>query len=86
MKAVEFKQVNVRLAEDQDEYETLPSYYNRDDKSFTCCFELSEEEIETLKRTGKIYLKQLTFGGQFAPVYCTTEESEVLPMVEKQNE
>jgi len=70
MKAIEFKEVNLRIAEDQEEYETLPVHINIQDPSApaTMCFELNEEEINQVKETGKIWLKVLTFGKLFHPI------------------
>ena len=34
----------------------------------TFCFELDEEELEQVKETGKIYIKQLTFGKAMQPI------------------
>lgn len=68
MKSVEFPEVNVRIAEDQPEYATLPAFYNRDEKSMTFCFELDNEELEQVGKTGKIYIKQLTFNQPMQPI------------------
>lgn len=68
MKAMEFEEVNVRIAEHQPEYETLPAFYNEEDQSITFCFELSEEEFTQVAKTGKIYIKQLTFNKPMQPI------------------
>ena len=50
MKAIEFPEVNVRMAENQPEYETLPVNVSPDPETdgyfnqITMCFELTEEE------------------------------------------
>lgn len=69
MKAVEFPQVNVRLAEDQPEYETLPVYHNYKEGTITYCFELDNDELEQVGKTGKIWLKQKTFNTPMQPIY-----------------
>lgn len=70
MKAVDFKDVNLRIAENQEEYETLPVYVNRNHASTptTMCFELSEKEKKQVAETGKIWLTVLTFGNNFHPI------------------
>lgn len=71
MKAVEFPEVNIRIAEHQPQYETLPAFYNNQDGTVTFCFELDNEELEQIGKTGKIYLKQLTMGKPMQPIAGT---------------
>jgi len=70
MKAVEFPEVNVRIAEHQPQYETLPVYVNTntDECEVTMCFELDEYERKQVTETGKIWLTVLTFGNNFQPI------------------
>lgn len=70
MKAIEFPAVNVRIAEHQDEYETLPVYVEPDNPQtpMTMCFELDEAERKQVQETGKIWLTILTFGQRFHPI------------------
>lgn len=80
MIAIEFEQANVRLAESQDEYETLPIHVPLDENGqltdiecpCTCCFQLNKEEIDELVKTGKLYFTQLTFGSSFQPIRMST--------------
>ena len=63
MKAIEFEEVNVRIAKNQPEYETLPVYHDGTETgTITSCFELTPEEIDIIVTTGKIWYTQLTFG------------------------
>ena len=54
MKAIEFPEVNVRIAENQPEYETLPVHYCPDKETngyfhrATMCFELDEQDRANL--------------------------------------
>ena len=50
MDASEFPEVNVRIAEKQEEYQTLPAYFNKKEGSKTFCFKLSKDEIAPLAR------------------------------------
>jgi len=68
MRSVEFKEVNVRIAENQPEYETLPAYHNKDEGSMTFCFELDPDELEQVGKTGRIFIKQLTFNNPMQPI------------------
>lgn len=71
MKSIEFPEVNVRIAEHQPEYETLPAHYDQKEGSMTFCFELDPDELEQVGKTGKIYIKQLTFGQPMQPIAGT---------------
>lgn len=61
MKAIEFEEVNVRIAEGQSQYETLPAHFERDRETngfflrVTMCFELDKQELEQIAKTGKIW-------------------------------
>lgn len=70
MKAIEFPEVNVRIAENQPEYETLPVYVDPEDPSTptTMCIELEPEEIKQVIDTGRIWLSTLTFRQPFHPI------------------
>jgi hypothetical protein len=59
MKAIEFSEVNVRIAENQPEYETLPAHIEdlkeTGWRKVTVCFELDEEERKQISETGRIW-------------------------------
>lgn len=72
MKAVDFPQVTHRIAEDQPEYDTLPAYVGQVGESehhtgIVCCFELSNEEIQRIKKYKKVWFRALTFGRPLQP-------------------
>lgn len=70
MKAIEFPEVNVRIAEDQEQYETLPVYIDTEDphSPTTMCIELDEEERKQVAETGRIWITTLTFMQAFHPI------------------
>jgi len=75
MKAIDFKGVNFVLATDQPEYEPLPVNVKNTTTpvgempwEITACFELSDEEIQEIIMTKKIYYSQLVFGTPFHPM------------------
>lgn len=78
MNTIEFDEVNVRIAEHQEEYETLPVFYNKEEGSITCCFELSQEEKDQVLKTGKIWFKQLTFGNPMQPIAMSVIKDELI--------
>jgi hypothetical protein len=64
----EFPQVNVRIAEDQEEYQTIPAYYHGDTSgTVTFCWKLTSEQIEVVKETGEIWHSVLTFNSPLQP-------------------
>lgn len=70
MKAIEFPEVNVRIAEHQEEYETLPVHIDRKEPTIptTMCIQLDPEEIKQVAETGRIWMQVLTFGQPFHPI------------------
>lgn len=78
MKASEFEEVNVRIAENQPEYETLPAYYNELERSMTFRFVLTEEERNRLYATGELYFKVLTNGEPMQPIALSTNKEDLI--------
>jgi hypothetical protein len=81
MKAVDFPEVNVKIAEHQEDYETLPVFSNPEEGSIVSCFKLSKEELKIVKRDGVVYLKQLTFNRPMQPISLSVIKSELIPPV-----
>ena len=78
MTATEFTEVNLRIAEKQEEYQTLPVFLDQTDPTLpaTMCFELDENELQQVKETGKIWLTVLTFGKHFQPIEMSLMKPE----------
>ena len=55
MKAVQFPEANVQLAENQDEFNTLPILVDNDHGAYVFAFELDDEEKAKLAETGRIW-------------------------------
>ena len=66
MKAIEFNEQNVKIAENQEEYLTLPAHVTENGDVY-CCMELNEKDIEMIKKNGKIWLNFKTFGKSLQP-------------------
>lgn len=66
MKPVEFDGWNAEIAKDQKEYLTLPAHIAKDGEVVSC-WELSDEEIEEIKKTKRIYLGISTFNKPLQP-------------------
>ena len=78
MEAKEFPEVNLRIAEDQPEYQTLPVYHNSKEGSVTFCFQLDEDELNRVKATGEIWIKQFTFNRVMNPIAPTTNKEDLI--------
>lgn len=80
MKAIEFKEVNIRIAENQEEYQTLPVFADTTDPAVpvTMCFELDDEERKQVAETGHVWLTVLTFGQHFHPIAMSCLKPESL--------
>ena len=78
MKATEFPEVNLRIAENQEEYVTLPAYHNKEEGSITFCFKLNEDEVNRIKATDEIWFKVLTFNRPMQPIMLSTNKEELI--------
>lgn len=87
MRFVDFPQSNLKLAEDQPEYETLPVFVDYRQSvdhvsgtstpvpwSMTCVMEFTEEEIAEIVKTKKLYYRQMVFGRRFQPIFISTKD------------
>jgi len=86
MNSIDFPKANIQLAKDQPQYRTLFIHVDKSGRdpegNVTCCFELSEEEVQEIVRTKKLWFTQVTFNRGFSPIRMSTttpftpEESE----------
>ena len=78
MKAITFPEANINVAENQDEYQTLPAkVYNDQFGEVISCWQLSDEEMEQIKKTNCIWVSQLTFQKGVAPMMLMSEKPEM---------
>lgn len=79
MIAQNFKEVNVEIAKDQQEYLTLPAFRNTWEGSMTVCFQLEPHELEELQNNGgKIFLKIYTGNGLFPPIHTSCLKQDLI--------
>ena len=71
MEAIKFKGYNVTLAENQDEYLSLP-VHRADDGTLTSCWKLSWFERMKVAFSGTVFLQVLTFNTPPQPVRILT--------------
>jgi len=72
MKVVEFPQANCKIAESQDEYQTIPAWKSKDGRVIAL-FELDDEDKKRILETGEIWIDVLTFNQQLQPFFIHTE-------------
>lgn len=77
MKPVEFPEQNVIFAKDQPGYEPLPAMRNPEG-DVVCCIELTDEEIETMKRNKCFWLGLKTFNRPLQPIMLSVNKSDFI--------
>ncbi len=65
MNPIEFKEVNVKYAENQDEYQTLPAFKNEEES--ISCWKFNWLERFKILIHGKLWLRQMNFGESLQP-------------------
>lgn len=65
MTPIDFKEVNVRLAEKQDEYQTLPAFMNNEQT--ISCWRLTWKERFQVLFSGRLWLSQLNYTQPLQP-------------------
>lgn len=76
--------VNVKIAESQDEYQTLQA--NRAPGPYgltTFAVEMSEEEVAQFQKSGRLYVQLLTFGQPMQPIIISTDPSIAKEIIEE---
>ena len=68
MEALEFKEQNTKIAEKQEEYNTLPAFIDQRKGTMTACFKLSEEELKQVEEDGVVYLTIFTGNRPLQPI------------------
>lgn len=69
LQAIEFPEVNVRFAEHQEEYSTLPAYLQQDEDGIVVsCWKLNLLQRLVVLVTGKIWHSQITCNYPLQPI------------------
>lgn len=77
MKSIKFPGCDLEIGKEQPEYEVLHAMRVPSPQGeVIMCFELSQEEIEEIIRTRKLYYMRWTFGERFQPMKLTTDLSD----------
>lgn len=75
MKTIEFEEVNVRYAENQPEYETLPAFRHPDDEQgcVISCWQFEQNELAKVQKTGVVWMHVLTFNKPLQPLLLSVD-------------
>lgn len=73
-------EVNVEIAKGQKEYRTLPANVQRGVIAYA--FDLSDEDIEAIKKNKRIYLCCITFGKPMQPMNISLDPTEFDEIIE----
>lgn len=72
MKPIEFEGHNIVYGESQPEYNPLPAHLTKGPSGDVWqCWQLSADDLEEIKITGKIWVCQLTFNKPLQPIIVT---------------
>ncbi len=77
MTPTDFPERNLIIAEHQPEYIPIPAHVSRDGTA-TFCWELSDEELEILLKTKKLWHQVLTFNSPLQPQMLMVEKPVLL--------
>jgi hypothetical protein len=77
MTPIKFEGQNIVFGATQPEYQPLPALKFPNDLFGTVitCWELNDEEMEQVKKTGRIYLSQFTFKQRLQPILMSPDLS-----------
>ena len=88
LKPIEFEGHNIVLAKDQKEYQPLPAFYDRQSPygHMLTCWELTDEDIEKLKESKRIWVSQMTFHKPFQPLIVCADQAELFTVQKPEEE
>lgn len=78
MEAKDFKEANIRIAEGQEEYNTLPALHDPKAGTLSYCMQLTEEERQCIYATGELWISQLTFNAPMQPIFFTVRKEDII--------
>lgn len=78
MKSVNFEEATNKIAENQPEFKTVHSQFQSSDQSINLCFELDDDEIETIRKEKRIWYKQVIGKENMQPILLSTNKWEII--------
>lgn len=77
MKPIEFPEQNTIATSKDANVQPLPCRISEDGTQVISCWELTEADLERLKRKPRIYVSQMTYGGAIPPLFVTTDNNDL---------
>ena len=77
-------EVNLKIAENQEEFQTLSCNYDKGVVAFA--FELDEEDLANLQKEKRIYILLLTGGNPMQPINIAVDQKDFEEMVDYSRE
>lgn len=77
MKPIEFPEQNIIATSDDENVKPLPVCISPDGFQSISCWEVTDEDIERIKQTKRIYLSQMNYGAPLYPVFITSNKSDL---------
>lgn len=85
MNPIEFPEQNA-IAESKDgSAQPLPCRVAEDGSQVISCWEVTEADFERLKRNPRIYVSQMTYGGNIQPIFITTDNNDLFTYKQVEN-
>lgn len=78
MKSITFPEVTNKIAEHQEEFNTVHVQWDSKEQGVGMCFELSDEEVAEIVKNKKIWYKQIIGGGQMHPMRISAFKNDVI--------
>jgi len=78
MKSVNFPEVTNKIAEHQEEFQTVHVQRQEEDGSVNMCFEFTQDELDQISETGKIWYKQVIGNGKMNPMRLAAFKNEII--------
>ncbi len=82
MNPVSFKEQNCIIHESGEHYLPLPAYCDPYEGEVISCWDLDEDELEQVLKTGKIWLRMLTFNQPLQPIGLSCLKPEMMQPID----
>lgn len=82
MRSVKFPGCNLEIGKGQPEYSVIHAMQvPGPEGEIIACYELTDDEIKQINKTGKIFYSRLTFGQKFQPMRLFTDMSDGIELI-----
>tara|TARA_R110000851_G_scaffold108617_1_gene230046 strand:- start:29621 stop:30025 length:405 start_codon:yes stop_codon:yes gene_type:complete len=78
MKSIQFKEATNKIAENQEQFNTVISQWNPEEQSVNMCFKLDEAEFAEISRTRKVWYKQVIGTGRMNPMRISPFKKQMI--------